>query len=297
MGSWGTAVFSDDVAADVRADWREGILDGETSEELTAKLISSHEARADDTDDAAVFWLALAAAQYETGRLTHLVRDKALEIIASGSDVARWEAEDPALAKQREQVLSRLKNKLVGPQPSPKSLKHQTSYSVPFELGDAVLLRSPEGKRAIAVVVGHKRGSPKDTVDPVVELLLWDDPGELPTREFMATAPPLYTDTEVPHPLRQGPIRIRPNLFSVSTAQKASAFSAEFGEVIATGIPRSPAGDYRDGSVMSGDVILSGVQWKWFGVFMDQPRFEAMRNLTRGHIGPQRKWWKKFFNG
>lgn len=76
MGSWGTAIFSDDVAADVRADWREGILDGETSEELTMKLISAHEARADDTDDATVFWLALAAAQYETGRLTPSARTR-----------------------------------------------------------------------------------------------------------------------------------------------------------------------------------------------------------------------------
>jgi hypothetical protein len=296
MGSWGTAIFSDDVAADVRADWREGILDGETPEELTAKLVSSHEADTEDTDDETVFWLALAAAQHETGRLTPDVRDKALEIIASGSDVARWEAEDPALAKQRERVLSRLQHKLVRPQPTPKRMKHPAPYAVPFEVGDAVLLRSPEGRRAIAVVVGQKPGWPKGTVDPVVELLLWDDHGELPSREFMATAPPLYTDADVPPPMRRGPIRIRPNLFAVSTAQKASAFNAEFGEVIATGIPRSPAGDYRDGSVMSGDIILSGVQWTWFGVFMDQPRFETMRNLTRGQTAPRRKRWTNLFN-
>ena len=31
---------------------------------------------------------------------------------------------------------------------------------------------------------------------------------------------------------------------------------------------------------MTGNVVLSGVQWKWFGVFMDQPRYEEMRELT-----------------
>lgn len=134
------------------------------------------------------------------------------------------------------------------------------------------------------------------TENPVVELLLWEDTGELPTRELMATAPPLHTDSEVPTALREGPPRIRPNLFGVLTAKKASAFNPDIGEVIATGIPRPPAGDYRDGSVMTGHDILSGVEWKWFGVFMDQPRYEAMRELTRAHTRPRRKRWTDLVN-
>ncbi len=283
------------MAADVRADWREGILDRIPAEELTAKLVSSHAAQADDPDEGLVFWLALAAAQYETGRLRPDVRDTALDILNRGGDVARWEEEDPDLAKQRQQVLERLRIKLAGPQPAPKRLKRPVPHGVAFDVGDAVLLRSPGGKRAIVVVVGHSPGWPKGTENPVVELLLWEDTGELPTQEFMATAPPLYTDSEVPNPLRQGTTRIRPNLFSVSTAQRASAFNADIGEVIAMGIPRPPAADYRDGSVMSGDAILSGVQWNWFGVFMDQPRYEAMRELTRAHTRPRRKRWTDLF--
>ncbi len=211
--------------------------------------------------------------------------DTALDILDRGGDVARWEEEDPGLAKQRQQVLERLRMKLAGPQPAPKRLKRPVPHGVAFDVGDAVLLRSPGGKRATVVVAGHKAGWPKGTENPVVELLLWEDSGELPTREFMATAPPLFTD----NPFRQEPARIRPELFSVLTAQKASAFSADIGEVIAKGIPRPPAGEYRDGSVMSGDVILSGVQWKWFGVFLDEPRYEATRELTRAHTRPRRK--------
>lgn len=295
MGSWGTAIFSDDVAADVRSDWREGILDGIPPQELTAKLVNSYAAQADDPDDGVVFWLALAAAQHETGRLGPDVRETALEILDRGGDIIRWEEEDPGLAKQRKQVLDRLRVKLAGPQPTPKRLKRPVPHGVAFNIGDAVLLRSPAGKRAIVVVVGHKPGWPKGTENPVVELLLWEDTGELPTREFMATAPPLHTDSEVPTTLRKGPTRIRPHLFDILTAQKASAFNADIGEVIATGIPRPPAGDYRDGSVMTGHVILSGVQWKWFGVFLDQPRYEAIRELTRAHTRPRRKRWTDLF--
>jgi hypothetical protein len=295
MGSWGTAIFSNDVAADVRADWREGILDRIPPEELTAKLVNSYAAQADDPDDCVVFWLALAAAQHETGRLGPDVRETALDILDRGGDVARWEEEDPGLAKQRKQVLDRLRVKLAGPQPAPKRLKRPVPHGVAFNVGDAVMLQSPGGKRAIVVVVGHKPGWPRGTENPVVELLLWEDTGELPTREFMASAPPLHTDSEVPRTLREGPPRIRPNLFDVLTAQKASSFNADIGEVIATGIPRPPAGDYRDGSVMTGHVILSGVQWKWFGVFMDQPRYAAMRELTRAHTRPRRKRWTDHF--
>jgi hypothetical protein len=295
MGSWGTALFSDDVAADVRADWREGILDRIPPEELTAKLVNSYAAQADDPDEGVVFWLALAAAQHETGRLRPDVREKALDILDRGGDVARWEEEDAGLGKQRQQVLDRLRIKLAGPQPAPKHLKRQVPHGVAFSVGDAVLLRSPGGKRAVVVVVGHEPGWPKGTENPVEELLLREDTGELPTQEFMATAPPLYTDSEVPNPVRQGPARIRPNLFSVFTAQKASVFNADIGEVIAQGITRPPAGDYRDGSVMSGEVILSAVQWKWFGVFMDQPRYEAMRELTRTHTRRQSKRWPNLF--
>lgn len=80
---------------------------------------------------------------------------------------------------------------------------------------------------------------------------------------------------------------MRPKLFCVHTTQKERAFSPAIGEVIAVGVPRLPAGDYRDGSVMTGEVILSGVQWRWFGAFMDRPDYEEMRELTRAYIGPQ----------
>ena len=200
MGSWGTALFSDDVAADVRADWREGILDRIPSEELTAKLVNSHAAQADDPDEGVVFWLALAAAQHASGRLRPDVREKALDILDRGGDVARWEEEDAGLGKQRQQVLDRLRIKLAGPQPAAKHLKRQVPYGVTFSVGDAVLLRSPGGKRAIVVVVGHEPGWPKGTENPVVELLLWEDTGELPTQEFMATAPPCIPTAKFPIP-------------------------------------------------------------------------------------------------
>ena len=98
----------------MRGDWRNLLLDGADTEAAAEAILQSY-SHVDD-EDAAVFSLAFAAAQMETGRLQAAVRDKALAIIAAGGDVQRWAAEDRALAHQREQVLDRLAAKLRGPQ-------------------------------------------------------------------------------------------------------------------------------------------------------------------------------------
>src|SRR4051812_18604342 len=115
MGAWDTAIFSDDVAADVREDWRDLILDGVDAAAASQKLIDDYAPARQDPDDAPVFWLALAAAQMETGRLQDDARDRALAVIDAGGDVQRWQQEDPALGRQREKVLTRLADKLRGP--------------------------------------------------------------------------------------------------------------------------------------------------------------------------------------
>src|SRR4051794_34638039 len=70
VGAWGTAIFSDDTALDIRDEWRDAILDGLSTEEATARLLESFDDYlGDDEDTEKVFWMALAAAQVETGRL------------------------------------------------------------------------------------------------------------------------------------------------------------------------------------------------------------------------------------
>jgi hypothetical protein len=65
---------------DVRDDWREAILDGVDPEEATQKLLADYREILGDPDEATVFWLALAYAQHQTGRLLPDTRTRALEI-------------------------------------------------------------------------------------------------------------------------------------------------------------------------------------------------------------------------
>jgi hypothetical protein len=139
--------------------------------------------------------MALAAAQFETGRLRPEVRDRALAIIEAGGDVARWREDgDEVLARQRERVLERLAAKLRGPQPKPKRLRRPPSLSIPLDIGDVVRVYEEGGENeALVLVVGHV-DKPGVERDPVVAALDWEG-GEIPDRDALARLPSFRTTT------------------------------------------------------------------------------------------------------
>jgi hypothetical protein len=57
MGAWGTAIFSDDLAADVRGDWRELLLDGHETDAAAEELLRCYQHAVDDPDASIVFWM------------------------------------------------------------------------------------------------------------------------------------------------------------------------------------------------------------------------------------------------
>ena len=94
MGAWGTAIFSDDTASDIRGDYRDLLGDGYSPAEATDQILSEWKDSLDDPEERSVVWLALAVTQWKLGRLEERVKGKALEIIDSGSDLDRWEGKD-----------------------------------------------------------------------------------------------------------------------------------------------------------------------------------------------------------
>jgi AcrR family transcriptional regulator len=108
MGAWGTAIFSDDIAADTRDAFTDFIIEGLKSPDATERLLAeSTEILADD-EEAIVFWLALAATQWKLGRLLPDVRDRAIKIIDSGVDLHRFEGNPRSEINQRKKHLSKL---------------------------------------------------------------------------------------------------------------------------------------------------------------------------------------------
>jgi hypothetical protein len=197
----------------------------------TARVQSELSAYFDDPDDGAVAWTALALAQYETGRLLDSVRDRALEVIAAGADLAQWLDEDPAGASRRRRALDRLEAKLRGPRPKPKRLRRKKPIvGVWFDAGDVVLVHGEDGSEGIFVVV--EQGN-----EPCVVPLLWTG-GSVPARDELARLPGLLWESRGKW---QAPERVGPvfrSIFKVITGSRDEMFNDEIGAVVARGIQR-----------------------------------------------------------
>ena len=263
MGAWGTAIFSDDVALDIREEWRDAVLDGLSPEEATARLVDTFaDYFGKDADEEKLFWMALAAAQFETGRLVAEVRDRALAIIERGGDVERWvEDGDDVLARQRARVLNRLAAKLRGPQSKPKRIRRQRSLSVPLAVGDVVRVND-EGHEteALVLVVGHLDAAGER--DPVVAALDWDG-GATPDAEALSRLS-ILPDPYAPHE------RL---LIWVTTHSQRDVFGPHLGAVVAKDIPLHERIDPRD--------VRHSMPWRLVAHSVGEARVHA-REHARG---------------
>jgi hypothetical protein len=170
MGAWGTALFSDDTACDVRDTWLDLIGDGLSGPDATAKVLHEWSTSLHDPDVAPVFWLSLAATQWKYGRLEPHVRQQALNIIDSGSDLARWQ-HPSADFKKRKLVLEKLRDQLISPQPKQKRITKPFRDSNEWGVGDLIAYRLSSGRLVILRIIGHH--SDKGGTSPVCELLDW----------------------------------------------------------------------------------------------------------------------------
>ena len=156
MGTFGTAIFSDDFACDIRDEFKEFIGNGMTPEQATTKLTNEYSEALKDDDENSVFWLSLAATQWKIGRLLDFVKEKAIQIIDTGSNLTRWQLESESkLVTKRQKELLKLKEQLLSPQPSVKKISKVYKEFTPFEIGDIFSYAHSSGKYALFRVIGH----------------------------------------------------------------------------------------------------------------------------------------------
>lgn len=170
MGTWGTAIYSDDTASDIKDDFKEYVADGLTSEEATERLKKEYNPDPDD-DEWSVFWLSLALIQWQTGRLLQDVKEKAIEIIDNGSDLMRWLDADKNTQKKRVQALNMLKEQLNMPQPPIKKIPKRFQSFCEFDVGDAISYKLQSGNYIILKVI--KIITDKGGSHPVFEVCDW----------------------------------------------------------------------------------------------------------------------------
>ena len=188
MGVWGTGLFSDDVACDIRDHYRELLEDGTEDAVATRLILEKFRAHLEESDGIAL--LALAVTQSKLGRLDPDIRDRALSVLDSGADLEVWERENSKLLPKRRAVLEKARAQLTGPQPPRRRLRPPKRISSGLAAGDILALALPASVALLRVVRirSHRLGE-----TPVLEEL--DFRGtEVPPRDVLERLGPKVKD-------------------------------------------------------------------------------------------------------
>jgi hypothetical protein len=171
MGAWGTGIFQDDTACDVRDDYRDHIGNGLSGAEARARILESYASSLADPGEAGVIWLALAATQWRCGRLEPETLEKALAVIDSGSDLERWKVASSADYAKRRAALEKLRVQLGSPQPEAKRIRRRVLAECDWQVGELISYALPSGMLALFRVIGLH--TDKGGKSPCLELLDW----------------------------------------------------------------------------------------------------------------------------
>ena len=203
MGAWGTGLFSDDVACDIRDHFRQLLEDGVEDRAATRLTLEKFGPYLEEPEGVALM-IAFAVTQSKVGRLEPDIRDRALAIIEAGADLAVWERENPKLLSKRRAALENARARLTGPQPARRRLRPPKRALSGLAAGDVLALTLPQRLALLRVVRvrAHRLGE-----SPVLEELDFDGT-EVPARDVLerlgprtndpiAFAHPLSSDTRV----------------------------------------------------------------------------------------------------
>ena len=179
MGVWGTSLFADDMACDIRDHYRELLEDGAEDNAATRLVFEKFGAYLEESDGIAL--LAFAVTQSKLGRLDADIRDRALAALDRGADLETWERENPKLAPKRRAVLEKARSQLTGPQPPRRRLRPPKRISSGLAAGDVLALALPDRVALLRVVRvrQHRLGE-----TPVLEVLDFTG-ADVPDRHFL----------------------------------------------------------------------------------------------------------------
>jgi len=136
MGTWGTSLYSNDSASDIRGDYVDKLKRGKSNEDVTQELIAENKDIMGDDEEEPLFWFALADTQWNYGRLLPEVKEKALDFLSSGKEDERWKDAGQTYEDAWKNTLDKLKSKLQSPQPKEKKVAKYRLYKCKWELGD-----------------------------------------------------------------------------------------------------------------------------------------------------------------
>jgi hypothetical protein len=179
VGAWGTGLFSDDLACDVRDHYRELLEDGVDDQEATRLTVEKFRAYLDEPEGVGL--LALAVTQSRLGRLDPDIRDQSLAVLDRGADLEMWERDNPKMLVKRRATLEKARAQLTGQQPPRRRLRPPRRISSGLTAGDVLAFELPRRVVLLRVVRvrQHRLGE-----TPVLEELTFEGT-EVPSRDSL----------------------------------------------------------------------------------------------------------------
>jgi hypothetical protein len=188
VGTWGTDLFADDEARDIRDHYRELLEEG--AEDGTATRLTLEKFTAYLEEPGAIALVAFAVTQSKLGRLDPDIRDRAVAVLDGGADLEVWESENPKLLSKRRAALDKARAQLTGPQPARRRVRPPKRELCGLAAGDVLAFSLP-GRTALLRVVrvrSHRLGEA-----PVLEELDFDGT-EVPSRDALERVGPKVKD-------------------------------------------------------------------------------------------------------
>lgn len=127
MGNWGIGLYQDGFTLDIKIKYKYKLHMGKSDIEAIKEILEEYKDFLRDAQYVPLFWFAIADTQWNLGRLKEDVKNEALKYIEQGTDLERWK-KDEKLYKKRKDVLEKLKEKLLSPQPKKKKISKYRLY-------------------------------------------------------------------------------------------------------------------------------------------------------------------------
>ena len=135
MGNWGIGLYQDGFTLDIKIKYKYKLHMGKSDIEAIKEILEEYKDFLRDAQYVPLFWFAIADTQWNLGRLKEDVKNEALKYIELGTDLERWK-KDEKLYKKRKDVLEKLKEKLLSPQPKEKKISKYRLYRCEWSNGD-----------------------------------------------------------------------------------------------------------------------------------------------------------------
>lgn len=155
MGTWGTAISSNDEFCEVYEDFFYLYNKGYELSEIKERLIKEYNETLELREVEKEFWFALAKAQWECKALEAAVFDKVKNYVTSGKDIEIWRelgATEKSI-KSRQKALEQFLLKLSTERETAKKRKPIKFHPAPFKKGDCIVFKMSNNNYGGAIVL------------------------------------------------------------------------------------------------------------------------------------------------